>query len=199
MPERQPSRATDARPLPRCAFTAIELLVVILIITVLAAALIVAVQGLSQDAQEQATKATLAALESACRRYFAAWRHFPPDTFAALGGGVWPAADLTPARHLQADFTADWRATYEGAECLLLALGSRKLGGPFFEPKHDNVCDGDKDRLQDARFTYCEFADGWGGPIRYQNLGDQKGVRLTSAGKDMQFGTPDDLAYGQTP
>ena len=177
----------------RRAFTAVEMLIVLFIISLLAAFIVVAVQGVRRRAQVQGTRAIIAQLETACRSYFRAWDAYPPDTFADLG-------EPEPARHqvLRDAGDTDVVTAVEGSECLLLALGSARLGGPYFDiqtgEKSAQVCDLDQDGLKDARSTYWEFADAWKHPIRYENLGDTVGVRLVSSGRDAVFGTPDDLS-----
>lgn len=176
---------------PARAFTAVEMLIVIFIVTLLAAFIVVAVRGLHRRAQVAGTEAMMAQLEAACQRYWTAWdNRYPPHDFAGLGLSE-------PAAHAALD--AETLATVVGAECLLLALGSPQMGGPFFEIKGGQywkqLCDLDRDGLEnDARFTYWEVADAWGNPIRYENLGDTVGVRFWSAGPDARFGTDDDLA-----
>ena len=183
MQPHRPGRSATSRVR---GFTAIEMLIVISIVTILAAFIIVAALGVHERAQRTGTEGIIASLSAACDRYFKDWDAYPPDNYTDLGGGLGP-----PARHGLADFTADMNATFTGAECLVLALSSTKLNGPYFKDlKREAVCDLDKDGRADARFTYFEFADAWGGPIRYQNLGKTRGVRLTSAGKDQQFGSP---------
>ena len=186
MPLRHPSR--PGRPDCR-AFTAVEMLIVIFIISLLLAFIVVAVQGIRHQAQDQATRSTIATLEAACDLYFKAWHHFPPDNFADLGLSE-------PPRHQQLRDAGDTElvVTVTGSECLGIGLTSSQLGGPFFKEMHaKKMCDLDRDGLPDARFTLWEFKDGWDNAVRYEMLGDTVGVRLWSGGRDMLFGTDDDI------
>ena len=183
MPSRHPSR--PGRPDCR-AFTVVEMLIVILIMCLLLAFIVVAVQGLRGQAQKQATRGTIAALEAACDDYFRAWHHFPPDNFSDLG-------DLSHLGVAVGDRRDTTQQTLIGSECLVLALSSPKLGGPFFKDMHaKKMCDLDADRAETFPL-FLEFGDGWGNAIRYENQGDTVGVRLWSAGPDMLFETDDDI------
>jgi len=179
MRPRRPSRG-------RQAFTAPEMLIVIFIISLLLAFIVVAVRGIRGGAQEKATRAIVTALVDACKAYFDAWNHYPPDNFADLGVPE-------PPRHQELRDQGDTElvVTVTGGECLVIALASRKLGGPFHEFDAEGLCDQDQDQA-DTFPHLREPADGWGKAIRYENLGDTIGVRLLSAGKDMLFGTGDD-------
>ena len=169
-------------------FTAPEMLVVIFIISLLLALIVVAVRGVRRGAQEKATRSIITALEAACDAYFDAWNHYPPDDESYL-----PLAARIRHQELRDQGDTDLARTVTGSECLVIALGSKKLGGPFYTEMHTKqMCDLDGDATESAGFTLMEFADGWGKPIRYENLGDTVGVRLWSAGRDMLFGTDDD-------
>lgn len=47
--------------------------------------------------------------------------------------------------------------------------------------------------LQRGRPPAAGLSDGWGRAVRYEKL-SESGFRLTSAGQDGEFGTPDDLS-----
>jgi len=68
-------------PKSASAFTLTELLVVMGIIALLAAAVIVGTIGLRTSAQTDATKALIAKLELAAQQYFNDYRTYPPDRF----------------------------------------------------------------------------------------------------------------------
>ncbi|MBX3461268.1 MAG: type II secretion system protein [Planctomycetes bacterium] len=170
MPRRRPAGAR------RHGFTLIELMIVIGIIVVLMSVLVVAFSGAFSKSEEARATATIKTLQANIESYKARWGTAPPSNMQDLGNL------MAPNQMLMAP-----NKTNEGIECLVLALRSRKEGGPYLDVPlfADDARRGNLDldmvmetamgptALDVAEGTsrdLFEILDPWGNPLVYINI-----------------------------
>ncbi|MCP4252911.1 MAG: prepilin-type N-terminal cleavage/methylation domain-containing protein [Candidatus Scalindua sp.] len=81
-------------------FTLIELMVVIGIIIVIAAAVLTVIPGMRQKAQEKATKAFMERLEVALEQYYNDYRSYPPGDITGVKTALDPS-DTTSKQYIE--------------------------------------------------------------------------------------------------
>jgi prepilin-type N-terminal cleavage/methylation domain-containing protein len=211
---------TDDRA--RAGFTLIEMLIVIGIIAVLAAALMPALVEGGNAAKETNTKALFRRIEVACDSFERANHYYPPDDF------VDPQGKLT--------FKSD-NGINSGIESLVAFLSQVKATGADLSdlgPQLSNTDSDDNGALLPVlgRKERLEIADAWGTPLAYFSRTSKNGgfskpqkiigadgltqtvtarknaeglplgknkFQVLSAGQDMIFGTADDLSWPEKP
>lgn len=160
----------------RSGFTLIEIMIVIGIIVVLMGVLVVAFGGVFSKSEEARATATIKTLSTNIESFKARWGTAPPSNMQDLG------ALMAPNQVLMAP-----NKTNEGIECLVLALRSRKEGGPYLDvplfaddERRSNL---DLDQVMEAAMQptaidvaegtsrdLYEFIDPWGNPLVYINI-----------------------------
>ena len=137
---------TTPRPRRR-AFTLIELLMVILIISILITLITVAVTSAMKNARIAEVKAEIASLEGALADFRASFGKFPPSQITLYEAGIawndpalapanvrakalirsyWPQFDFTLDRDIDQDGTLAEVHTLAGPECLVFFLGGAR-------------------------------------------------------------------------
>lgn len=161
----------------RHGFTLIELLIVIGIIVLLVGVLVVAFGGVFGKRDAARATATIETLKANIASYENRWGQAPPGTLQALG-------DLTRTLNLLEN-----NDTNRGNETMVLALRSRREGGPYLDQNlfGDSArvgnLDGDTfladalaanalDLPDTASTDLFEVLDPWGNPFIYVNIQD---------------------------
>ncbi len=170
-------------------FTLIELMTVVAILSILVGLTVAGLQAWGDKAAYDATASTLRAVN-------AGLRHYAEDY-----GGLfpWPSDDLT---HNMGG--VDWDAVTGGAQpggehreeiALYGALTARRRRGPYFGAGSDVTA-----LVEVGTDKYTVIVDGWKRPLRYEAPGDDDPLPIvTSAGRDAEFGTDDDItAFSET-
>lgn len=203
-------------------FTLVELMIVIAILGLLAAALLPNIMGANDEAAAAETEAIFVQLDSACSSF-------------ERSHGVYPPADMTfPEKgHELEKAAAGWKrdnGRNTGIESLVAFVSHSRRGGTDLGGLDKSIVNTDEDqhgaehRLLGGRSDRIEIADAWGTPIAYftkftmkqsqaivgidgqsQDVqaartagGDFVGARkyqFVSAGKDRTFGTDDDIVW----
>ena len=131
----------------RKAFTLVELLIVISIITVLTTMVTVGLLTAKGKAKIQITRALIAKIQSGLESYYAAYGDYPPTNLA----------DMYPGGS---------NGTNNGIESVVYCLSNQDKGGPFLlgvlESDYSNL---DSDSFGSAPLR--EIVDGWKAPIVY--------------------------------
>lgn len=183
----------------RHAFSLIEILIVIAIISVLAAIVIGAASAMKENAREQRTKASLQALAGIASEYRASTRfhvnHLKSDANAAQGDEDWSLSK--PFNAPDASGSGEVDDSIE--RFVLKALQLESSGTMVRALQGDALIDSDGD-------GFLEVVDGWGNKIEYAKYVDhedaddsdnflpQRGTRynpqpyFASAGGDGEFG-----------
>lgn len=173
-PELDPRRAACG------AFTLVELLVVIVIISVLMGILLPAVQSVRMRSQMAATSAQIRSIATACYAYQADYGYFPP-----VGLHREPEPDLhvdidKPAEVLwwfltrQVSYRSDVTNFNQGHAGLEydwddpIIYGTQNTG-PYYSPQSGQLRDYDEDGVP-------EIVDVWGHPLLYDTIGGEFGT-----------------------
>jgi prepilin-type N-terminal cleavage/methylation domain-containing protein len=155
----------------RRGFTLVELLIVVGIIVVLAAVLVVSFSGVFSKRDDAVAKTTIETLSANLQSYQTKWHSYPMSTLASL----------TAQTRLSMPAT-DPNDTNMGIETLVVALRSKKNGGPYLDAtlfgSDDFRKNFDSDELTDNAFDVdgalglFEIVDPWGTPYVYINMND---------------------------
>ena len=185
------ARASRARR----GFTLIELMIVIGIIVVLAAVLVVSFSGVFGKRDTAVAQTNIELLGANLQAYQTKWHSYPLSTLTALA-----------AQNRISTPVSDPNDANMGIETLVMALRSRKNGGPFLDAKlfgndewrknydgdelTDNVFD------VDGALGLFEIVDPWGTPYVYLNMND---VRNGTVKEKIQRedGTSEDLKVNE--
>jgi len=150
-----------------------EILVVIAIVTVLAGVLIVSAMALQSRGVEEGTKALMERIALAQGEYMNLHRMYVP-VGATIDFGATASA---PEAHSTLPL---WAALEAGANLLPAEASTRTEGTRLAS-----------DTFAPWRWYY--YIDRWNTPLRYECAAPWKSFRLTSAGKDLVFGSGDDI------
>jgi len=166
-------------------FTLIEMLVVIAIITILAALLVVLIGGILDRSKNSATYALIKKMDMACRTYSQEyWSTWPPTT------------PYNGSANLHFYLGNRWiRATQFNPDGTVAAVSKDQK--PFVEFKRHEL-EGNPSNPSPGT-TPKQVIDAWGKPVGYKWPGDPKqsgtdGFDIWSTGKDGAKGTVDDIA-----
>ncbi len=151
------------------AFTLVELMVVIAIIAVLAGVIGVAVSGAFSRAGESETETLIKSLQSGVDRFETQFRFYPPTTIQDLSFYL----GVQPPEY-------DPNDTNQGIEALVMALRSRREGGPFIKNEllvqYQSNTDSDEIGFNiagvEGELKLFELHDYWENPLIYVNLKD---------------------------
>lgn len=167
----------------RRGFTLVEILVVLAIISVLAGLATVSVQQARIFADARNARLEIQQLEAAALSYKNAFGDFPPTSLGRAG----------LVKGLKTNGIND------GIESLVLHIGTRKRGGPFFDDiSEDRLENHDDDQLsakQQAAIksaldltwnttSLLEYTDRWGNPFVYVHHRDYGVKTMSSRGFD---------------
>jgi prepilin-type N-terminal cleavage/methylation domain-containing protein len=158
-------------------FTLIELMIVIGIILLLVAVIAISFGGVFGKRDEALATATISTLQSNLSSFESKWGVYPPGTLQQLG-------DLTRTLNL-----LEVNDTNRGNETMMLALRSRREGGPYLDQKlfsdaarvgnmdndtflADAMAATGLDLPDDASTDLFELLDPWGNPFIYVNIND---------------------------
>jgi prepilin-type N-terminal cleavage/methylation domain-containing protein len=170
----------------RRGFTLIEIMIVVAIVALLAAVLAVSISGAFGRSDAARAKATLEILRSNIESFKARWGVAPPSNLADL-------AQLVGFSGLAAPNTSN-----EGIETLILALRSRREGGPYLDAglfADDAIrANLDFDSVVTSLFAsefldipegssneLFEFVDPWGNPFVYLNMREVEERRVNQS------------------
>ena len=214
MPVRDPGPARRGR----AGFTLIELLIVISILGVLAAVLLPTLLETGAAAEESATEATMLQLDTACKTFNRSKGYYPPDDLQWLEKGAKAPWKSDNGRNTGIESLVCMlsQSTREGSD--LSGLADSFVNTDADQP-------GAPLPLLGGRTDRIEIADEWGTPLVYfskLNMDKPQTVvpgpeeapvqvkakrrpdgsyfgagkfQLLSAGKDLTFGTDDDLVW----
>jgi len=180
MDGRAGSRGRGAR-----AFTLVELMVVVAVLTILLAVLIESGQYVRSQGLTRLTVDLLGQVHKALAQYHAAHGCYPPDRFTgdrvAVAGGHRPRT--------------------EGIESLVLALsGGQGEHGPFWRAARYQRAwaNGDQDSNRIGNQPLYELVDGWGRPLLYYNgYGSGPGAEAGKGGRVPLFAGLDEEAMAK--
>ncbi len=128
------------------AFTLVELLIVISIITILTTMVTIGLLTAKGKAKIQTTRAMIAKIETGLESYYAAYGDYPPTTLADMYTGGF--------------------AGNNGIESVVYCLSSQDKGGPFLlGVKESDYINLDNDSFGNVPLR--EIIDGWMAPIVY--------------------------------
>lgn len=158
-------------------FTLIELMIVIGIILLLVAVIVVSFGGVFGKRDNARATATLETIKSNIQSYENRWGEPPPGTLQRLG-------ELTRTLNLLEN-----NDTNRGIEAMVLALRSRREGGPYLDQNlfgdaarignvdndtflADAIAPNALDMADDATTDLFEILDPWGNPFIYVTIAD---------------------------
>ncbi len=202
------------------AFTLVELLVVAAIILVLASLLLGVGRRLLSQAQEKLARSTIDIVVTAIEQYHGEMNRFPMEVLNAAPRSVTPSfaqADLIA--YLNDDLGLNRRIPpetvvipstgipqsecdqYAVGECLYYFLNQcpdgRRIIDTISESRktsQDTLRKLRRAEYDNTSITLIRLIDPWGTSLRYEYTpGAMTFPRITSAGIDKQFNTPDDL------
>ncbi|NUQ34120.1 MAG: type II secretion system protein [Planctomycetaceae bacterium] len=162
------------------AFTLIELMVVIGILSILVGVLAIAVFDVFGKSKEAETDLTIKTLDSGLKRFNDHMKFFPPGNLYKLTSGYMATGTVI----------MDPNSTNTGIETLVMALrsqsieGGRKIDNEFLQTYQSNV---DNDAIQEnfanveGALKLFEIRDGWGHPLIYVNLDEARNDPLMLA------------------
>lgn len=165
-------------------FTLIELMIVIGIIVLLAAVLVVSFSGVFGKRDDAVAKTHIETLSANLQAYQTKWHSYPSSSLAALGAQT----RLTMA-------VTDPNDSNMGIEALVVALRSKKNGGPYLDSalfaSDDYRKNCDADELADNAFEFedgtalglFEIVDPWGTPYVYLNMNDVRNAQNPTLGR----------------
>jgi prepilin-type N-terminal cleavage/methylation domain-containing protein len=179
----------------RKAFTLIELLAVIFIMSILIALVVGVGAKLIASSDVKQTRASMHIILSATDAYYDSYSEYPPDVDKSSIGFTW---DTRPLGHEfdSASGSERWAGSqilwmyliglhYKDATCKTPPPLDADFSGLPYIQKSKNMLD----KLHTE--VYNCFKDSFGTEMKYQLLGGKP--LLTSAGQDAVFGTQDDI------
>ena len=160
------------------AFTLLELMVVITIIVVLAGVLVVGISSAFGRAGEHETKTMIDTLSAGVGRFETRYRFYPPSSISRLStffGAAPPEFDPNE--------------TNMGIEAVVMALRTRRNGGPFLDNAllAQRTSNTDSDEVitnftnVEGEIKLFEIRDYWENPLVYVNLDDLNPARNPNA------------------